>query len=67
MDTKKKDESNRSFAKIKEKYLLRFIHETQARGNTKYRIDDILTEFGDEILAQLERQLKGAIDGFRFE
>lgn len=40
----------KSFEEIKKKYLLKLIHETRAKGNTKYRIDDILTDFGDEIL-----------------
>lgn len=56
-----------AFEEIREKYLLQLIHETQATGNTKYRIEDILTDFGDEILIQLEKQTKGMIDDFRFK
>ena len=57
----------KSFEEIKKKYLLKLIHETRAKGNTKYRIDDILTDFGDEILMQMEKQTKGMIDDFRFK
>lgn len=57
----------KSFEEIKKRYLLKLIHETQAKGNTKYHIDDILTDFGDEILMQMEKQTKGMIDDFRFK
>lgn len=43
------------FKKIRSKYLIQLIYETQARGNTKYRIEDILTDFGDDIITLLEK------------
>ena len=55
------------FEKIMKRYRNQLIHETQAKGNTKYRIEDILTDFGDEILEQLEKRIKEMINEFRFK
>ena len=55
------------FGKIRQKYLLQLVHETQAKGNTKYRLEDILTDFGDEILTTIEEKTKGMMNEFRFK
>lgn len=54
------------FEKIRSECLLELIHETQAKGNTKYRIEDILTDFGNDILTLIEKRMEKAIYDIRF-
>lgn len=54
------------FRKVRSEYLLELIHETQAKGNTKYRVEDILTDFGNDIVTLVEKRMKEVIDDFRF-
>lgn len=45
---------------------MKMIHETQAKGNTKYRIEDILTDFANDILTLIEKRMEKAIYDIRF-
>lgn len=58
------------FQGLVKRYTLKAIAATSAKGNSKYILEDLFTDFGDEILTKVDdiilRTVKEEINEFRF-
>lgn len=56
-----------TFGRLAEKYSEKVVNNTPATAEDKDYIEDLFTEFGDELLFMVEDKLRSIVDDMRFK